>query len=96
MCRKILSIGTGSVYAWETGEGDIGNILVDTEGAVARPCTPQGIVIGGMLLRKSVGNIEQPDSDPEVRRSFLIAASVILHEWQRQGRLPDEITRTYW
>ncbi|MFD9392867.1 hypothetical protein ACFWBB_19775 [Streptomyces sp. NPDC060000] len=69
---------------------------MDAEEAVARPCTVRGIVVGDMLLRASVGNVEQPDSDPEIRRSFLIAASVIFQEWQRQGRLPEEITRTYW
>ncbi|MCZ9346629.1 hypothetical protein NGM37_53885, partial [Streptomyces sp. TRM76130] len=84
------------VYVWKTGEGAVGHVLIDTEEAVARPCTPQGIVVGDMLLREGVGNIEQPDSDPEVRRCFLIAASVIFQEWRRQGLLPEEITRTYW
>ncbi|WP_162492344.1 hypothetical protein [Streptomyces sp. CFMR 7] len=49
-----------------------------------------------MLLDKNVGNVENPDPDPELRRAFLIAASVIFQEGKRQGRLPGKITRTYW
>ncbi|WP_179120051.1 hypothetical protein [Streptomyces tsukubensis] len=49
-----------------------------------------------MFLDKNVGNVGHPDPDPELRRSFLIAASVIFQERGRQGRLPDRITRTYW
>ncbi|WP_159054485.1 hypothetical protein [Streptomyces dysideae] len=95
-CRKILSIEAGSVYAWETAEGATGNILIDPEESVAHPCTPEGITLGDMLLDKNVGNVENPDPDPELRRAFLIAASVIFQERERQGRLPDKITRTYW
>jgi hypothetical protein len=95
-CRKTLSTETGCVYAWETGDGVAGNLLVETEGAVARPCTPQGVVVGGMLLRQTVGSVEQPDANPDARRCFLSAASVIFQEWQRQGRLPEKVTRTYW
>ncbi|MFE3604857.1 hypothetical protein [Streptomyces goshikiensis] len=95
-CRKVLSLGAGSVYAWETAEGVTGNIMIDPEGSLARPCTPEGIAIGDMLLDKNVGNVENPDPDPKIRRAFLIAASAIFQEGERQGRLPDEVTRTYW
>ncbi|WP_145501151.1 hypothetical protein [Streptomyces sp. CFMR 7] len=95
-CRKIASLEAGSVYAWETAEGVTGNILIDPEESVAHPCTPGGVIIGNMLLDKNVGNVENPDPDPELRRAFLIAASVIFQEGKRQGRLPDKITRTYW
>lgn len=96
MCRKIADLEAGSVYAWETAEGISGYVLADAEGSVARPCTPEGVTLGDMLLDKSVGNIENPDPNPKMRRAFLIAASVIFQERERQGRLPDEITRTYW
>ncbi|MFJ4807865.1 hypothetical protein [Streptomyces longwoodensis] len=86
----------GSVYSWETAEGVAGNILIDPEGSVARPCTPEGIPLGDMLLDKNFGNAENPDPDPSFRRAFLIAASVILQEGERQGHLPDVITRAYW
>ncbi|MEY9484242.1 hypothetical protein RKD26_000036 [Streptomyces calvus] len=95
-CRKIRTLEAGSVYAWETAEGGTGNILIDPEGSVARPCTLEGIALGDMLLDKNVGNVENPDPDPKLRRSFLIAASAIFQEGERQGRLPDMITRTYW
>ncbi|AJE39712.1 hypothetical protein [Streptomyces nodosus] len=95
-CRKTHSLETGSVYAWETAEGATGNVLIDLAEAVARPCTPEGAVLGEMLLAKDVGNTENPDPDPEIRRAFLIAASVIFQEGERQGRLPDTIRRTYW
>ncbi|MEU9353165.1 hypothetical protein AB0D65_19725 [Streptomyces griseoloalbus] len=95
-CRKILSIEAGSVYAWETAEGGTGNILIDSEQSVARPCTPEGTTLGDMFLDKNIGNVENPDPDPEIRRAFLIAASVIFQAGKRQERLPDEITRTYW
>ncbi|GGV57097.1 hypothetical protein GCM10010294_03490 [Streptomyces griseoloalbus] len=95
-CRKIRSLEAGSVYAWETAEGDTGNILIDPGGSVARPCTPEGIALGDMFLDKNVGNVENPASDPKIRRAFLIAASVIFQEGERQGLLPDKITRTYW
>jgi len=95
-CRKPLSLEAGSVYAWETAEGATGNILIDPEGSVARPCTLEGITIGDMLLDKNVGNVENPDPDPKLRRAFLIAASAIFQEGERQGQLPDKITRTYW
>ncbi|MFI1566324.1 hypothetical protein ACH4ZX_25260 [Streptomyces sp. NPDC020490] len=49
-----------------------------------------------MLLDKNVGNVENPDPDPELRRAFLIAASLIFQETARQGRLPDKSTHTYW
>ncbi|MFH8290292.1 hypothetical protein [Streptomyces sp. NPDC018059] len=49
-----------------------------------------------MLLDKSAGNVENPDPDPGIRRAFLMAASVIFQERERQGHLPDTITRTYW
>lgn len=96
ICTKISSGDAGTVYTWETGEGATGHVLIDAEEAVARPCTPQGSVLGEMALRRSEGNVERPDSDPEARRSFLIAASVIFHEWRRRSRLPEKITRTYW
>ncbi|MFF9673563.1 hypothetical protein ACF1GS_17945 [Streptomyces eurythermus] len=95
-CRKTLSLEAGSVYAWETAEGATGNILIDLDRSVARPCTVEGIILGNMLLDKNIGNLENPDPDPTLRRSFLIAASVIFREGERQGRLPDKITRTYW
>ncbi|MDQ0790397.1 hypothetical protein [Streptomyces sp. B3I8] len=98
MCRKILSLEAGSVYAWETGEGDAGNILTDPEGSVARPCTPEGTITGRMVLEKNVGNVEnvEPDSDPRIRDTFLVVAAAILREAERQGRLPDKVTRVYW
>ncbi|MFF7145389.1 hypothetical protein ACFZB5_29950 [Streptomyces nodosus] len=95
-CRKTHSLETGSVYAWETAEGATGNVLIDLAEAVARPCTPEGAVLGEMFLEKIVGNTQNPDPDPEIRRAFLIAASVIFQEGERQGRLPDTITRTHW
>jgi hypothetical protein len=95
-CRKIHSLESGSVYAWETAEGVTGNILIDPEGSVARPCTPEGIPVGDMLLDKNIGNVEKPDPDPKLRRAFLIVASAIFQEGERQGKLPDAITRTYW
>ncbi|MFC8538189.1 hypothetical protein ACFUJY_30355 [Streptomyces sp. NPDC057249] len=95
-CRKIHSLDAGSVYAWETAEGVTGNILIDSEGAVARPCTPEGISLGDMLLDKNIGNVENADPDPKIRRAFLIVAAAIFQEGERQGRLPDKITRTYW
>jgi hypothetical protein len=95
-CRKTLSLDAGSVYAWETAEGATGHILIDPQGSVARPCTMEGIALGDMLLDKSVGNVENPDPDPRVRRAFLIAASAIFQGGERQGRPPDKITRTYW
>ncbi|WDM16051.1 hypothetical protein J3S85_33970 [Streptomyces lavenduligriseus] len=95
-CRKTLSLEAGSVYAWETAEGATGHILIDLDRSVVRPCTVEGIILGNMLLDKNIGNLENPDPDPTLRRSFLIAASVIFREGERQGRLPDKITRTYW
>ncbi|BAU81373.1 hypothetical protein SLA_0418 [Streptomyces laurentii] len=95
-CRKTLSSEAGSVYAWETAEGASGSILIDVGESVARPCTPEGTLLGAMLLDRNVGNVENPDPDPVIRRAFLITASVIFQERERQGRLPDEITRTYW
>ncbi len=95
-CRKTISLEVGSVYAWETAEGVTGNILIDPEGSVARPCTLEGITLGEMLLDKNVGNVENPGLDPKLVRAFLIAASAIFQEGERQGRLPDKITRTYW
>jgi hypothetical protein len=95
-CRKIHSLEAGSVYAWEPAEGVTGNILIDPEGSVARPCTLEGMTFGDMLLDKNVGNLENPAPDPKLRRAFLIAASAIFQEGERQGRLPDKITRTYW
>ncbi|MEU1295176.1 hypothetical protein ABZ439_22400 [Streptomyces sp. NPDC005840] len=94
-CAKTAFLEVGSVYAWET-EGETGNILIDPEGSVARPCTLEGIAFGDMFLDKNVGNVENPDPDPKLRRAFLIAASVIFQEGERQGQLPDKITRTYW
>ncbi|MDT0436346.1 MULTISPECIES: hypothetical protein [Streptomyces] len=94
-CAKTASLDVGSVYAWET-EGETGNILIGPEGSVARPCTLEGIALGDMFLDKNVGNVENPDPDPKLRRAFLIAASVIFQEGERQGQLPDKITRTYW
>jgi hypothetical protein len=96
VCRRTLSLGAGTVYAWESAEGATGGVLVDREGAVARPCTPEGVLVGDMLLRRSAGDVEQPDPDQEARRAFLLAASVIFQEWQRQGRPPETVTRTYW
>ncbi|MFM9609206.1 hypothetical protein [Streptomyces niveiscabiei] len=52
------------------------------------------MAIGNMFLDKNVGNVENPD--PELRRAFLVAASAIFQESDRQGRLPDRVTRTYW
>ncbi|MBQ0828399.1 hypothetical protein [Streptomyces tagetis] len=49
-----------------------------------------------MVMRRSVGCVERADPRPEVRRAFLLVASVIFHEWQRLGRLPESVTRTYW
>ncbi|MEU7021056.1 hypothetical protein ABZ990_10435 [Streptomyces sp. NPDC046203] len=95
-CRKVASLEAGSVYAWETAEGATGSILIDPTGSVARPCTPEGIAFGDMLLDKNTGNLENPDPDPRLRRTFLIAASAIFQEAGRWGRLPDKVTRTYW
>lgn len=95
-CRRTASLEAGSVYAWETAEGATGNILIDPEGSVARPCTPQGTAIGDMLLDKGIGNVENPDPDPKLRRAFLIVVSAVFQEWERQGQPPEEVTRTYW
>jgi hypothetical protein len=95
-CRRVLFAEAGSVYAWETAEGATGHLVIDREESVARPCTPEGIPRGDMLLDKSVGNVENPDPDPGSRRAFLVAASAIFQEAERQGRLPDKVTRAYW
>jgi hypothetical protein len=95
-CRKVLTVEAGSVYAWETAEGTSGHLLIDAEEAVARPCTQEGTPLGGMRLDRRIGNVENPDPDPALRRAFLIAASVIFQERERQGLLPDAVTRTYW
>ncbi|GHD22098.1 hypothetical protein [Streptomyces galbus] len=95
-CRKTHLLEAGSVYAWETADGITGNIVITADGSVARPCTPQGIPLGDMLLDKNIGDVEHPDPDPKVRRAFLITASAIFQERERQGHLPDVITRTYW
>ncbi|MEV5601333.1 hypothetical protein AB0L33_07825 [Streptomyces sp. NPDC052299] len=95
-CRKTHSLEAGYVYAWETAEGVTGHVLIDRDESVAHPCTPEGITLGDMLLDKRIGNVENPDPDPKLRRAFLIAASVIFQEGERQGRLPDDVTRTYW
>ncbi|KUF13525.1 hypothetical protein [Streptomyces silvensis] len=96
-CKKIASLATGSVvYAWETAEGTDGNILIDPEGAVARPCTAAGDPLGDTLLDKRTGNVRNPDPDPGARRAFLQVAAAIFQERQRQGRLPDTVTRAYW
>ncbi|MEU9711086.1 hypothetical protein AB0E21_21140 [Streptomyces sp. NPDC047967] len=96
MCRRIRSLEAGFVYAWETAEGATGNILINSEGSVARPCTPGGTALGDTLLDKNIGNVENPHPDPKLRRDFLIVASAIFQEAERQGRLPDQITRAYW
>ncbi|WP_030560206.1 hypothetical protein [Streptomyces aureocirculatus] len=96
-CKKVACLEAGAaVYTWETAEGATGNVLIDPEASVARPCTAEGHPLGAMLLDKSVGNVENPDPDPGIRRAFLMAASVIFQERERQGHLPDTITRTYW
>ncbi|MEU6343738.1 hypothetical protein ABZ883_22675 [Streptomyces sp. NPDC046977] len=96
VCTMLLSRGAEAVYAWEDGDGAVGYVLIDAEEEIARPCTRQGRALGDTVLRKHVGNVEEPDPDPVKRRSFLVAASVIFQEWQRQGRLPQRISRTYW
>lgn len=95
-CRKTTSFEAGSVYAWETAEGATGNVLIDPAGSIARPCTPEGTPLGHMTLDKNSGNTDDPDPDPQLRRTFLITASAIFQEAERQGHLPDELTRTYW
>jgi hypothetical protein len=95
-CKKIFSLEAGHVYTWETAEGVTGNILIDPGGAVARPCTLDGIPLGDMLLDRNVGNVENPDRNLRLRRAFLIAASAIFQGLEMQGRLPEKITRTYW
>ncbi|MFD7709311.1 hypothetical protein ACFV6E_08225 [Streptomyces sp. NPDC059785] len=95
-CRRTACLEAGSVYAWETADGVTGNILVDSVHSTARPCTPEGSTLGAMFLDRNTGTIENPDPDPELRRAFLLAASVIFQEAGRQGRLPDKVTRTYW
>lgn len=95
-CRKTLSLATGYVYAWKAEGGGAGYVLIDPEGAVARPCTPEGVIIGHMFLDKNIGNVENPDPTPGTRRAFLTVASAIFQEGTRQGRLPDSIMRTYW
>jgi hypothetical protein len=95
-CTKTRPLEAGFFYAWETAEGVAGHLLIDAEGSVARPRTPKGTCLGSMRLRKSVGDVEGPDPDPELCRAFLVAASVICQEKVRQGRLPDKITRTFW
>ncbi|KUL62401.1 hypothetical protein ADL30_05835 [Streptomyces sp. NRRL S-1521] len=93
----IASLDTGAVvYAWTTVEGITGNILIDPEGAIARPCTAAGDPLGDTLLDKRVGNVQNPDPDPGVRTAFLKIAAVLFMEKERQGRLPDAVTRTYW
>jgi hypothetical protein len=96
MSKKTLSFAAGSVYAWSTVEGDTGNILINAEESVARPCSPEGEVIGRMRLDRKLGSMEHPDADPRVRNTFMVVAMAILRETERQGRLPDTITRAYW
>ncbi|MEV0126615.1 hypothetical protein AB0I16_34580 [Streptomyces sp. NPDC050703] len=96
-CKIIASLDTGAgVYAWTTVEGITGNILIDPEGVIARPCTAAGDPLGDTLLDKRVGNVQNPDPDPGVRTAFLKIAAVLFMEKERQGRLPDAVTRTYW
>ncbi|WP_307070550.1 hypothetical protein [Streptomyces sp. B3I8] len=94
--KRTLSSEAGSVYAWSTVEGDIGNILINPEGSVARPCTSEGEALGRMRLDKNRESMENPDADPRVRNAFMVVAVAILREAERQGRLPDKVTRTYW
>jgi hypothetical protein len=96
MSKRILSSESGSVYAWRTVEGDTGNVLIDPGESVARPCTPEGEVIGRMLLDKNLESMEHPDADPRVRNTFMVVAVAILREAERQGQLPDKVMRAYW
>lgn len=95
-CRKIHVGGMGTVYAWETADGDTGNILITPDGSAARPCTPEGTSLGDTVLRKDTGNVEHAALNPKLRRTFLLTASLIFQEQERQGHPPDRITRTYW
>ncbi|EST36178.1 hypothetical protein N566_16620 [Streptomycetaceae bacterium MP113-05] len=69
---------------------------MESDGSVARPCTPEGTPLGATFLDRRRGRVENPDPDPGLRRAFLIVASVLFQEWERQGRLPDTVTRTFW
>ncbi|MFD5637856.1 hypothetical protein ACFWJM_27430 [Streptomyces sp. NPDC127077] len=95
-CRKIRSLEAGTVYAWVTVEGATGHLLIDPEESVAHACTSDGVPLGEMRLDKHVGNVENPDPNPELRRAFLIAAAAILRETEHQGHLPDKVMRTFW
>ncbi|MFE2296873.1 hypothetical protein ACFXAW_01600 [Streptomyces sp. NPDC059445] len=95
-CRKTRSLEAGTVYAWESIEGATGHLLIDPGETLARPCTPEGIPLGETRLDKNVGTVENPDPNPELRRAFLTAAAAVLRETERQGHLPDRVTRTFW
>ncbi len=64
-CTRTASLEAGSVHSWETAEGVTGSILIDPEGPVARPCTPQGRVFGDTVLDRDRGNTENPGRLPD-------------------------------
>ncbi|MGW1069645.1 hypothetical protein ACWD4F_34680 [Streptomyces aureus] len=96
VCKKVFSLAAGAVYSWETVEGLTGYVLIDAGASVVRVSTPEGGPCGGMSLDKGVGNLENPDPDPALRRAFVAVAAAILRDAERQGRLPERVSRTYW
>ncbi|MFD8915684.1 hypothetical protein [Streptomyces sp. NPDC059575] len=82
------------VYDWEIDDSVTGHVLLRTDTEEVRPCTPDAVPIGDMLVRRGSGNVENPD--PATRVDFVVVAAALFQEWKRAGRPPEIVTRTYW
>lgn len=93
---RIVKLSSGSdetVYEWVRDDRTTGHVVVNEAEEMIRPCDSAGNPVGEMLIRKSVGNAENPD--PATRGRFLVVAATIFQEWSKVGSLPQTISRNF-
>ncbi|MEV5240564.1 hypothetical protein AB0K89_15915 [Streptomyces cinnamoneus] len=85
--------GDGVVYEWVRDDRSTGHVVVDEAEETIRPCDAMGNVIGQMLIRRTVGDVENPE--PESRGNFVVVAAAIFREWVKAGSLPEAVSRSF-
>ncbi|MBY8882910.1 hypothetical protein [Actinacidiphila acidipaludis] len=84
----------GIVYGWGIDDRATGHVVLRADTEVVRPCTPSGVPIGTMLARRGEANVEHPD--PALHRDFVVVIAALFRAWERTGRPPEAVTRTFW
>ena len=89
---KMSDDGRRARYLWESTTGRSGNVLLDADARLFRPCDELGSPIGDMSVRAGA---DVENADPETVQDFVTVVGGILKKWKGSGAPPETAHRYF-